>query len=253
MICSLLKLPEEIQNALREGAIGVSQGYIFAAKSAVKLGCDPGEVGCEVREDRPVSLPAVDQQVDVQPLELLPEGIFRGAGEGEEEQRMPRQTQAVQEELRRPRVDPGQGHLRPDLKDGPDAAFPVHHQQVAAAVVSGPEAMSFQRLGEIPDDQAVVAFGAGLPFLFAAAGADEILAQRQFVEAQLRLRGTGGGRLLDPVDLPDELGDLPGEARRVQNPDDGDGRFLAAVVHHLPDPPVTVFEEAFSDPLPPAS
>jgi len=28
--CSLLKLPEEIQNALREGAIGVSQGYIFA-------------------------------------------------------------------------------------------------------------------------------------------------------------------------------------------------------------------------------
>ena len=29
--CSLLKLPEEIQNALREGAIGVSQGYIFAA------------------------------------------------------------------------------------------------------------------------------------------------------------------------------------------------------------------------------
>jgi ParB family chromosome partitioning protein len=30
-ICSLLKLPEEIQNALREGAIGVSQGYIFAA------------------------------------------------------------------------------------------------------------------------------------------------------------------------------------------------------------------------------
>lgn len=30
-ICSLLKLPEEIQNALREGTIGVSQGYIFAA------------------------------------------------------------------------------------------------------------------------------------------------------------------------------------------------------------------------------
>jgi ParB family chromosome partitioning protein len=30
-ICSLLKLPEEIQNALREGLIGVSQGYIFAA------------------------------------------------------------------------------------------------------------------------------------------------------------------------------------------------------------------------------
>ena len=29
--CSLLKLPEEIQNAIREGAIGVSQGYIFAA------------------------------------------------------------------------------------------------------------------------------------------------------------------------------------------------------------------------------
>jgi len=29
--CSLLKLREEIQNALREGAIGVSQGYIFAA------------------------------------------------------------------------------------------------------------------------------------------------------------------------------------------------------------------------------
>ncbi len=29
--CSLLKLPEEIQNALREGVIGVSQGYIFAA------------------------------------------------------------------------------------------------------------------------------------------------------------------------------------------------------------------------------
>lgn len=28
---SLLKLPEEIQNALREGALGVSQGYIFAA------------------------------------------------------------------------------------------------------------------------------------------------------------------------------------------------------------------------------
>jgi len=26
-----LKLPEEIQNALREGLIGVSQGYIFAA------------------------------------------------------------------------------------------------------------------------------------------------------------------------------------------------------------------------------
>jgi len=30
-VCSLLKLPEEIQNALREGVIGVSQGYIFAA------------------------------------------------------------------------------------------------------------------------------------------------------------------------------------------------------------------------------
>ena len=30
-VCSLLKLPEEIQNALREGLIGVSQGYIFAA------------------------------------------------------------------------------------------------------------------------------------------------------------------------------------------------------------------------------
>lgn len=30
-ICSLLKLPEEIQNALREGKLGVSQGYIFAA------------------------------------------------------------------------------------------------------------------------------------------------------------------------------------------------------------------------------
>lgn len=30
-ICSLLKLPEEIQNALRENAIGVSQGYIFVA------------------------------------------------------------------------------------------------------------------------------------------------------------------------------------------------------------------------------
>ena len=30
-ICSLLNLPEEIQNALREGVIGVSQGYIFAA------------------------------------------------------------------------------------------------------------------------------------------------------------------------------------------------------------------------------
>jgi ParB family chromosome partitioning protein len=29
--CSLLNLPEEIQNALREGLIGVSQGYIFAA------------------------------------------------------------------------------------------------------------------------------------------------------------------------------------------------------------------------------
>jgi ParB-like chromosome segregation protein Spo0J len=29
--CSLLKLPEEIQNAIREGLIGVSQGYIFAA------------------------------------------------------------------------------------------------------------------------------------------------------------------------------------------------------------------------------
>ena len=29
--CSLLKLPEEIQNALREGVLGVSQGYIFAA------------------------------------------------------------------------------------------------------------------------------------------------------------------------------------------------------------------------------
>jgi ParB family transcriptional regulator, chromosome partitioning protein len=29
--CSLLKLPEEIKNALREGTIGVSQGYIFAA------------------------------------------------------------------------------------------------------------------------------------------------------------------------------------------------------------------------------
>jgi hypothetical protein len=26
-----LKLPEEVQNALREGLIGVSQGYIFAA------------------------------------------------------------------------------------------------------------------------------------------------------------------------------------------------------------------------------
>jgi len=26
-----LNLPEEIQNAVREGAIGVSQGYIFAA------------------------------------------------------------------------------------------------------------------------------------------------------------------------------------------------------------------------------
>jgi len=30
-ICSLLNLPEEIQNALREGVIGVSQRYIFAA------------------------------------------------------------------------------------------------------------------------------------------------------------------------------------------------------------------------------
>ena len=30
-VCSLLKLPEEIQNALREGKLGVSQGYIFAA------------------------------------------------------------------------------------------------------------------------------------------------------------------------------------------------------------------------------
>jgi ParB-like chromosome segregation protein Spo0J len=29
--CSLLRLPTEIQNALREGRIGVSQGYIFAA------------------------------------------------------------------------------------------------------------------------------------------------------------------------------------------------------------------------------
>ena len=29
--CSLLQLPEEIQNALREAVIGVSQGYIFAA------------------------------------------------------------------------------------------------------------------------------------------------------------------------------------------------------------------------------
>jgi len=29
--CSLLKLPDEIQTALREGLIGVSQGYIFAA------------------------------------------------------------------------------------------------------------------------------------------------------------------------------------------------------------------------------
>ena len=29
--CSLLNLPEEIQSALREGVIGVSQGYIFAA------------------------------------------------------------------------------------------------------------------------------------------------------------------------------------------------------------------------------
>jgi hypothetical protein len=29
--CSFLKLPEEIQNALREGKLGVSQGYIFAA------------------------------------------------------------------------------------------------------------------------------------------------------------------------------------------------------------------------------
>jgi hypothetical protein len=27
----LLHLPEEVQNALREGVIGVSQGYIFAA------------------------------------------------------------------------------------------------------------------------------------------------------------------------------------------------------------------------------
>ena len=26
-----MKLPEELQNALREGGIGVSQGYIFAA------------------------------------------------------------------------------------------------------------------------------------------------------------------------------------------------------------------------------
>jgi hypothetical protein len=31
MICWILKLPEEIQNALREGAIGVLLGYIFAA------------------------------------------------------------------------------------------------------------------------------------------------------------------------------------------------------------------------------
>jgi hypothetical protein len=31
MTCSLLKLPEEIQNALREGKLGVSQGYTFAA------------------------------------------------------------------------------------------------------------------------------------------------------------------------------------------------------------------------------
>jgi hypothetical protein len=30
-ISSLLKLPEEIQNTLREGKLGVSQGYIFAA------------------------------------------------------------------------------------------------------------------------------------------------------------------------------------------------------------------------------
>jgi ParB-like chromosome segregation protein Spo0J len=29
--CSLLKLPEEIQNALREGTLGVTQGYIFSA------------------------------------------------------------------------------------------------------------------------------------------------------------------------------------------------------------------------------
>jgi hypothetical protein len=28
--CSLLKLPKEIQNAVREGMIGFSQGYIFA-------------------------------------------------------------------------------------------------------------------------------------------------------------------------------------------------------------------------------
>jgi hypothetical protein len=31
--CSLLKLPEGIKNALREGTIGVSQGYIFAANT----------------------------------------------------------------------------------------------------------------------------------------------------------------------------------------------------------------------------
>ena len=34
--------------------------------------------------------------------------LFRGAGEGEEEQRIVRQAQAVQQELRRPGVDVGE-------------------------------------------------------------------------------------------------------------------------------------------------
>ncbi len=61
--------------------------------------------------------------------------------------------------------------------------FPVHHQQVAAAVVSRPETLFPQRLGEIADDQAVVALGAGLPLLFGARVADQLLAHGEFVEA----------------------------------------------------------------------
>ena len=177
------------------------------------------EKGVEIGENGPVFRPSVDEKIDVQSTQLVPEGVFRRPGEGQDEQGGSRAGSGRSAGAASPRREdpggsfpsgperpPGSGPSRSMTSRSRSPSFPVRRPRF------------FSDLGQIPDDQSAVAFGAGLPLSVRHTARRSGLRVRK---ARQRLSSAwveaGGGRFLDPGDLVDELGDLSGKTRGAED------------------------------------
>ena len=108
----------------------------------------------------------------------------------------------------------------------------------------------FQPVSQVEGGEVTITLRSIIPPFMDNPAADELSAKPLIVEKDPRLRIVIGPQVLDGVDLPDKLCQLPDEVKGLQIADHDDGAADVAVFDLAPDTAVMGLEEEFPDTSP---